>query len=87
MGYSTRVWKSTDVLTRWWGGRCYRVEPALEPLWQSRVGRQAGEGGGGWGCEIYAVFLPYDLLAHPETTANTLILLARPTGIEPVFPP
>ena len=35
----------------------------------------------------FAVFMPYRQLAATALLTNSLILLARPTGIEPAFPP
>ena len=35
----------------------------------------------------YAVFMPYDAAVTPIMWSNYLKSLARPTGIEPVFPP
>jgi hypothetical protein len=36
---------------------------------------------------IYAVYLPYDLARSEALESNLLKTLARPTGLEPVFPP
>jgi hypothetical protein len=72
-----------------------------EPVGAGRSRGRAGEAGRGGkasrvgegeavvisaGCEIYAVFLPSSVSPR-ETTHKSLNLLARPTGIEPVFPP
>ena len=36
---------------------------------------------------VYAVFLPYGMILAADSSSKSLISLARPTGIEPVFPP
>jgi len=72
MGAATAMWASTFV----------RLRPDASRRRRTGKGREKPRSP-----KRYAVLLPYDLAKTCSFRLKLLKSLARPTGIEPVFPP